>query len=93
MAKANVKKQGVIETPYTAEYVMSRRKTMSQDYLEKLHITQCCICGKPIVAEWGNNPWPIVDRPEDVYEQPRETWPVCCDRCDRDFVIPARYES
>lgn len=39
----------------------------------------CCICGKHIQGEFGNNPWPI-------YEMSLE----CCDECNRNVVIPAR---
>ena len=41
----------------------------------------CCICGKPQTG-WGNNPWPVNED-----ENTR-----CCDRCNVDVVIPARFD-
>ncbi len=38
----------------------------------------CCICGKHITDEWGNNPFPVVNTGE------------CCDECNYKHVIPAR---
>lgn len=38
----------------------------------------CCICGKHIKGEWGNNPFPVVNAGE------------CCDKCNYTVVIPAR---
>ena len=37
----------------------------------------CCICGEEF-TEWGNNPWPVVEHG------------ICCDRCNMEYVIPAR---
>lgn len=37
----------------------------------------CCICGKKFKG-WGNNPIPV------------KASGRCCDRCDLDYVIPAR---
>lgn len=36
----------------------------------------CDICGKEF-KEWGNNPEPV-------------TKGICCDKCNREYVIPAR---
>lgn len=41
---------------------------------------KCCICGKEIPEEFGNNPWPVKDEGE------------CCDDCNLKYVIPARIE-
>lgn len=41
--------------------------------------TKCCICGKEIIG-FGNNPWPVKDSG------------CCCDKCNSEFVIPARIE-
>ena len=40
----------------------------------------CCICSK-VFQEWGNNPDPIKKEG------------VCCDKCDKEKVIPARLEQ
>ena len=42
----------------------------------------CCICGKQFVG-YGNNPWPVNDD-----ENAR-----CCDPCNIDVVIPARFDN
>lgn len=42
----------------------------------------CCICGKEFEG-YGNNPWPIGN---DVYSEEDR----CCDKCNLDYVIPAR---
>ena len=39
----------------------------------------CCICGRPI-ENYGNNPWPVVEDPDEK----------CCDVCNYTEVIPAR---
>lgn len=41
---------------------------------------ECCICGEPIKG-YGNNPAPVKDAG------------VCCDKCNRDVVIPARLKN
>lgn len=41
---------------------------------------ECCICGEPIKG-YGNNPAPVKDAG------------VCCDKCNREVVIPARLKS
>lgn len=41
----------------------------------------CCICGKHIVGEWGNDPYPIREEGE------------CCDKCNNEKVIPARLKD
>lgn len=41
----------------------------------------CCICGKEFEG-YGNNPWPIE---QDILKEDR-----CCDKCNLDYVIPAR---
>lgn len=46
---------------------------------EKRFIT-CCLCGKPVEEERGNNPYPV-DKNADH---------VCCDECNFNKVIPAR---
>lgn len=43
----------------------------------------CCICGKRINGEWGNNPAPV-NNDEDA---------KCCDACDCSYVIPARIKQ
>jgi hypothetical protein len=48
---------------------------MSQDYY------RCCICGK-MEDGYGNNPWPISNKPEDK----------CCDICNKWVVLPARFK-
>lgn len=40
---------------------------------------RCCICGKQI-AGYGNNPIPVKPSGE------------CCDRCNAERVLPARYK-
>ena len=40
---------------------------------------RCCICNKTFIG-FGNNPWPISKKEEDV----------CCDNCNTMYVIPAR---
>lgn len=42
----------------------------------------CCICGKEFEG-YGNNPYPIG---HDVYSEEDR----CCDKCNLDYVIPAR---
>ena len=37
----------------------------------------CCICGKEFEG-YGNNPYPLKNEGE------------CCDKCNTNFVIPAR---
>lgn len=39
---------------------------------------KCCICGKHITNEYGNNPYPIYNAGE------------CCNKCNYKEVIPAR---
>lgn len=39
----------------------------------------CCICGKKFRG-WGNNPWPVSKTEGDL----------CCDKCNAEFVVPAR---
>lgn len=41
---------------------------------------KCCICGKEIPKDQGNNPWPVKDEG------------LCCDECNYQKVIPARIE-
>ena len=42
-------------------------------------MSRCVLCGRHIATRLGeNNPWPCSDEG------------VCCDRCNSDFVIPAR---
>lgn len=44
-------------------------------------VRKCCICGKAFVpGDWGNNPEPVKSYSEGT----------CCDKCNRDVVIPAR---
>lgn len=38
----------------------------------------CCICGKPLKNKFGNNPEPFKKSGR------------CCDKCNTEFVIPAR---
>lgn len=40
----------------------------------------CCICGKLITGEYGNNPEPVENDPR----------AKCCDACNDSYVIPAR---
>ena len=40
-------------------------------------VPACCICGRPYTGE-GNDPWPV-----------RESG-RCCERCNRNRVLPAR---
>lgn len=49
------------------------------DSFSKKHI--CSICGKEFVG-FGNHPWPIIDTGE-----------PCCDDCNRNVVLPARWEK
>lgn len=46
----------------------------------------CCICGEEFTG-WGNNPWPVVS-PDTKLRKDADD--VCCDKCNRNFVIPAR---
>lgn len=41
---------------------------------------KCCICGKEIPKDQGNDPWPVKDEGE------------CCFECNLKHVIPARIE-
>ena len=43
---------------------------------------KCCICGEEIKG-YGNNPWPVG---YDVYSEEDR----CCDKCNFEYVIPAR---
>ena len=40
----------------------------------------CCICGRTVTGEWGNNPEPVNNAPD----------ARCCDDCDVRYVIPER---
>lgn len=40
---------------------------------------RCCICGREM-AGYGNNPWPVKSEGD------------CCNKCNMDYVIPARIE-
>lgn len=40
----------------------------------------CVICNKKIEDEFGNDPWPLKD------------FGKCCDKCNSNKVIPARFE-
>lgn len=40
---------------------------------------RCCLCNEPLENEWGNNPDPLNDGKG-----------RCCDRCNKDKVLPAR---
>lgn len=40
----------------------------------------CCICGREIEANQGNNPQPVVKKPNSR----------CCNECNWKYVIPAR---
>jgi hypothetical protein len=39
----------------------------------------CDLCASEF-TEWGNHPWPLLNH----------DGAVCCDRCNLEFVIPAR---
>ena len=39
----------------------------------------CCFCKKPCENEYGNNPEPLASKPK-----------RCCDKCNREKVIPER---
>jgi hypothetical protein len=39
----------------------------------------CCLCGMPSLG-WPNDAWPLVEGGK------------CCERCDREKVLPARIE-
>lgn len=39
---------------------------------------KCCICGKQVDNDYGNNPIPVKPNGR------------CCDACNIDYVIPAR---
>lgn len=41
---------------------------------------KCCICGKEIKDNWGNNPYPVSKNQEDR----------CCNECNETVVIPER---
>ena len=43
----------------------------------------CCICGRLIKGEYGNNPWPVV----------KEDDAKCCDQCDLSVVLEARLKE
>lgn len=43
---------------------------------------KCSICGKEF-DDWGNNPYPVTKGVDDR----------CCDKCNDEFVIPARIEE
>lgn len=40
----------------------------------------CCICGEK-VKEYGNNPYPV------------KLKGMCCDKCNREVVIPTRIKA
>ena len=40
----------------------------------------CCICGKTITDEYGNNPWPVKEEG------------ICCNYCNMTEVIPIRFQ-
>ena len=42
----------------------------------------CCICGQ-VCMDFGNNPWPVNNDKE----------ARCCDRCNKEVVIPARIKQ
>lgn len=42
---------------------------------------KCCICGKHITNEYGNNPYPIYNAGE------------CCNICNMLIVLPARIKK
>lgn len=45
----------------------------------KYNIGRCAICGKPIIEQFGCNPFPI-----------RDSNLKCCQWCDEHLVIPLR---
>lgn len=50
--------------------------------MEKKIKRQCCICGCMFTG-WGNNPWPVVDDPDEE----------CCNDCNAEIVLPARLDK
>ena len=44
-------------------------------------VQTCCLCGREFVG-WGNNPFPLSEKEDDV----------CCDECNYTKVIAARLE-
>lgn len=47
----------------------------------------CCVCGKKFKG-WGNDPWPF-----EITKEADKSEPVCCDKCNMDYVVPARLNS
>lgn len=49
------------------------------NYTNDKHYT-CCICGRVIHGQYGNDPWPVV----------MTLNAQCCDDCNNEIVVPAR---
>ena len=51
-------------------------KCLRRNRMPNNETRKCSICGKKYTG-WGNNAWPVNDG-------------ECCDKCNGDYVIPAR---
>ena len=51
----------------------------------------CCICGK-VCSGWGNNPYGAMgtDKEGNLVELEFKPEEVCCDECNKRYVIPGR---
>jgi len=57
----------------------------------KAKLFTCCICGK-VCSGYGNNPYGAMckDKEGNVVELEFKPEDVCCDDCNRNYVIPGR---
>lgn len=46
-------------------------------------IVNCCICKKPILKKYANDPYPV-NKSDNAY---------CCDSCNMLYVVPARLNA